>query len=125
VSEAESTQNTVTSPILVPLAAINMRPFKTIRLIWTFYKSFFFVSMVITTCCLSVFWKYGFSVFSGLFWLKTATLGLTYYFINSYKNKEYYYYQNLGISKVLLWVVTLTFDFALFIFLITQTYKFK
>ena len=53
------------------------------------------------------------------------SLGLTYYFINSYKNKEYYYYQNLGVSKSFLWAVTLTFDFALFIFLIIQTYHLK
>jgi hypothetical protein len=102
-----------------------MRPFKTIWLILTFYRSFFFVSLVIAACSLSIFWKYGFSVFFGLFWLKIATLGLTYYFINSYKSKEYYYFQNLGVSKVLLWALTLTFDFALFIFLIIQTYKFK
>jgi len=81
--------------------------------------------LVVNICSLSIFWKYGFSVFSGLFWLKIATLGLTYYFINSYKNKEYYYYQNLGISKALLWAVTLTVDFALFVFLIIQTYKLK
>jgi hypothetical protein len=83
------------------------------------------VSLVITTCSLTIFWKYGFSVFFGVLWLKVATLGLTYYFINSYKKKEYYYYQNLGVSKVLLWTVTLSFDFALFLFLIIQTYKFK
>src|SRR4051794_7103436 len=102
-----------------------MRPLKTIRLLWTFYKSFLFVSLVMTAFLLSIFWKYGFPVFFGLFWLKLATLGLTYYFINSYKSKEYYYYQNLGVSKVLLWTATLTFDFVLFILLIVQTYKFK
>lgn len=81
--------------------------------------------MVITICSLSLFWKHGFDIFVGLFWLKIATLGATYYIINIYKNKEYYYYQNLGVSKTLLWVSTLTFDFAVFIFLIIITYKFK
>lgn len=83
------------------------------------------MSLVITTCCLSIFWAQGFSAFSGLFWLKVASMGLTCYFINSYKSKEYYYYQNLGISKRMLWAVTLTFDFVLFIFIIIQTYRFK
>ena len=114
-----------TTAYLYVLAAINMQPLKTIRLIWTFYRSFIFLSLTITACCISVFWMYGFSVFSKLFWLKIVTLGLTYYFINSYKRKEYYYYQNLGISKLLLWTATLTFDFALFIFLIIQIYQFK
>lgn len=102
-----------------------MRLFKTIRLIWTFYKSFLFFSLVITTCCLSVFGKYGFSVFFVLFWFKLSTLGLTYYFINNYKTKEYYYYRNLGVSKSLLWAVTLTFDFALFIFALIQVNRFR
>jgi len=102
-----------------------MRPLKTIRLIWTFYKSFILASMVITICCVSISWNYGFSVFVELFWFKIVSLGLVFYFINNYKRKEYYYYQNLGISKLLLWATTLIFDFTLFIFLIIQTYKFK
>ncbi|OLY92793.1 hypothetical protein SAMN05444008_10235 [Cnuella takakiae] len=102
-----------------------MQPIKTIRLIWTFYRSFFFASLVINAFCLSIFWKYGFSAYSGLFWLKIASLAFIYNFINNYKRKEYYYYQNLGIPKTRLWVVTLTFDFILFLFLIIQTYKFK
>jgi len=102
-----------------------MKVSKTIRLIITFYKSFFLATSLITGCCLVLFYEYGLSIFAVLCWLKVITLGITFYFINSYKNKEYYYYQNLGISKPLLWTTTLIFDFALFIFLIMQLYKFK
>jgi len=102
-----------------------MKPLRTLRLIWTFYRNFNLISILITICCLKFFWEYGFSVFATIFWFKIATLGLIFYFINSYKNKEYYYYQNLGVSKILLWVTTLIFDFILFIVLIIQTYKFK
>jgi len=98
-----------------------MRVAKTIRLILTFYKNFLLASLIITAGCVCIFWKYGFTTFLVLFWFKVATLALIYYFINNYKSKEYYYYQNLGISKVLLWAFTLTFDFTLFIFLIIQT----
>jgi hypothetical protein len=83
------------------------------------------LSFLITATCLVLFWEYGFGVFSTLFWFKIGTLGLTFYFINNYKNKEYYYYQNLGVSKTLLWSTTLSFDFALFVFLIIQEYTFK
>jgi len=102
-----------------------MQLLKIIRLLWSFYRSFLLASAIITAFCISVFWKYGFGVFLGLFWLKISTLGLIYYYIDSYKNKEYYYYQNLGISKTLLWGATLIFDFSLFIFLIIETYKLK
>jgi len=60
-----------------------------------------------------------------IFWFKIATLGLIYYFINSYNRKAYYYYLNLGVSKTLLWVGSLGIDLALFIFLIIFTYIIK
>ena len=100
-----------------------MRTIKIARLIWTFYKSFLFSSIVITACCLELFQKYGFSIFVALFWLKIATLILTYNFINKSKKNEYYYYLNLGVTKLLLWVITLGFDFILFLVLIIQTHK--
>lgn len=102
-----------------------MRLFKAIAIIWTFYRSFILVSTLITTCCLYLFWENGLGIFAALFWVKMVTLAITFYFINAYKKKEYYYYQNLGISKVLLWTTTLIFDVALFIFLIIQVYKFR
>ena len=102
-----------------------MQLLKTIRIIWTFYRSFLLATALITACCLELFWKYGFSIFVVLFWFKIATLGLIFYFINEYRQKEYYYYYNLGVSKGLLWATILVFDFALFIFLITQVNKFR
>ena len=102
-----------------------MRPLRTLRLIWTFYKSFYLISILLTICCLVFFREFGLGVFTTLIWFKIATLGLTFYFIHSYKDKEYYYYQNLGISKRLLWITTLSFDFALFILLIIENYQFK
>ena len=100
-----------------------MQVLKKIRLIWTFYQSFVLASMVITVCCLYLYYKSDFTLFAVLFWFKLATLGLIFYFVNSYQQHQYYYYQNLGVSKVLLWAATLTFDFALFLFLLFQTYK--
>lgn len=100
-----------------------MQLFKTTSIIWTFYKSFILASTAITICCLYFFYQYGFGIFATLFWFKIITLGLIFYYINSYKSKEFYYYQNLGISKTLLWITTFIFDFSLFIFLIIQVYK--
>jgi hypothetical protein len=102
-----------------------MRISKTIRLIWTFYKSFFLLSLLLTIFSLVLFWEYGLSIFSELFWLKIVTLAITFYFINSQKNKEYYYYQNLGLSKNLIWTTSLIFDFFLFILLIILIYNLR
>lgn len=98
---------------------------KFVRLVWTFYKSYIFSSVIITLCCLFLFREYGLDSFKAVFWFKIATLGVTYYFINSYKKNEFYYYQNLGVSKLMLWVTSLSFDFIFFVFLIIQVYKFK
>jgi hypothetical protein len=100
-----------------------MKIVHTIRIISTFYKSFFLLNMVITLVCLLLFWKYGWGIFFQLLMLKTIVLGLSSYFIRMYKKKEFIYYNNLGISETLLWVSTLTFDMVLYFFLLTKIPK--
>ncbi|OYZ53262.1 MAG: hypothetical protein B7Y15_00325 [Bacteroidetes bacterium 24-39-8] len=102
-----------------------MLAIKKIRLLATFYKSFLIASLIINLCCISLFWLNGMGIFNVIFWFKIASLGLTYYFLNSYKNKEYYYYYNLGISKLQLWASTLIFDLVCYLTLIFLTYQFK
>jgi hypothetical protein len=98
---------------------------RVIRHSFSFYKSYLLLSLVITACCLWLFGEYGLSIFFALFWFKIVTLALTFYYINNYKSKQYYYYHNLGLSKAWLWGITLPFDFALFLFLIILTYHLK
>lgn len=98
--------------------------FTKISIIWIFYRSFILISLIITASCLRAFWLFQFKVFFTIFWFKIITLAITYYFVDVYKRKEYYYYQNLGISKTKLWTVTLGVDFALFISLIILVYNF-
>ena len=95
-------------------------PLKKLSIIYSFYRNFLVFSSFISFWCLFLFFEYGFSILSNLIWFKIITLGLTYYFINEYKGKEYYYYQNLGVSKLELWISTLLFDFSLMIFFIFQ-----
>lgn len=102
-----------------------MKLFHKIRIIFSFYRSFLSLSLFITIWCGYLFHKYGFSILNSLFWFKICTLGLTFYFINEYKSREYFYYQNLGISKLTLWIVTLTFDIVLMILLIIQISHFR
>jgi hypothetical protein len=102
-----------------------LRLLKIIRLTWTFYKNFLLLSIIITAFCLRAFWINGFASFFGIFWCKVATLGLIFYFVNINKKNEYYYYLNLGVSKTMLWAVTLSFDFILFILFLILTYHLK
>lgn len=65
------------------------------------------------------------SVFAPVFWFKVITMSLIYLFVNARKRNEYYYYQNLGVSKTLLWTSSLILDFSLFFVLIIASYKFR
>lgn len=98
---------------------------KTIPLLWTFYKSYCFLSALITFFCVRAFWIYGFTGFAGIFWFKILTLVVTFFFVNQTKKKEYYYYQNLGIGKTLLWTATLSFDCIVFAILLILTNQYS
>lgn len=97
---------------------------KTLRLILSFYKSFAFVSILITLVSVIIVYlngRDGVFMIQSFFWFKLFTIGAIFYYTNSYKKNEYYYYRNLGISKPMLWVPTLVFDIALFSIAIITT----
>jgi type III secretory pathway component EscU len=76
------------------------------------------VSWAITLFCLAMIYMQGINIITPLFWFKLVTLGIIVLYINSYKYNEFYYYQNLGISKRVLWISTLLFDIILFVLLV-------
>lgn len=96
---------------------------KKLRLILTFYNNYLFVCSIITLCCVKIFSDYGVVTFSSLFWFKVFTIGIIGYFTHEYKAKEFYYYQNLGLSKRVLFVTTLGFDFFVFLMVLYLMYK--
>jgi len=96
---------------------------RTLRLIVAFYKSFAVASLLITLSCLLVTYTWGIHTFTPLFWFKIITLGILFYYIQNYKAEDFYYYKNLGVTRKLLWISTLTFDFMLFLVLIILTLK--
>ena len=87
---------------------------RTLRAILSFYSSFAFLGFLLTAACLGTIFTTGIAMFTLLFWFKIGTIWLIYYFTDSYKRKEYYYYDNMGISKRTLWIPALAFDFTVF-----------
>lgn len=59
-----------------------------------------------------------------VFWFKVLTLGVISYVNSVYKEKELYYYQNLGVSKSVLLASTMLLDFVLFIASIVTIHTF-
>ena len=98
---------------------------RTLRLIGTFYKSYMIASSIITISCMNLIYVYGISIVTVLFWFKLITLGIIVYYINSYKKNEFYYYQNLGLSRLFLWISTIIFDVLLFVILLTVMLKIR
>jgi len=98
---------------------------KTLRLIGTFYKSYFIASSVITISCISSIILNGINIITALIWFKFITLGIIIYYINSYKKNEFYYYQNLGLSRLFLWISTLLIDISIFIISLIITLQIK
>ena len=93
-----------------------------IRLLLTFYKNFFVFNFLVTLACAVLFREYGLSILKVICWFKIATQSLTWYFIRTYKQKEFYYYRNLGIRDALLWSITLSIDLCLYILLLFLTH---
>ena len=88
---------------------------KSLRIVSSLIKKFVFPSVLTTIVCLYLLLKYGFGIFVVMFWFKIVTAAMTFYFINTYYKNIYYYYYNLGISKLQIWATALIFDFGLFI----------
>ena len=111
--------------LLINAFSQQMQYFKIIRLIASFYRNCVLFSILITVICISLYWRNGLESLMAICWFKIATLALTYYFMNSYNQQRYYYYMNLGISKAVLWTVSLLVDFAFFISLLILIYHIK
>jgi hypothetical protein len=90
------------------------------RLILTFYRSFVVVSSLITIACVGIISINGLKTLTAVLLFKTATSGIIILFLNQYKKKEFYYYHNLGFSRVRLWVFSLGIDLAIFVQLIAM-----
>jgi len=92
---------------------------KQINLFFTFYKSFCFVSILISVVCAYFLVKYGSSAYSILFRYKIITSAVIFLYIREYKSKEFYFYKNLGISQKALWLFSFIFDFTVYFIVVT------
>lgn len=88
---------------------------KIVRSFLTFYSSFFALSVIIDVICLYIIIKSDFMLFPVTFWFRAVVMATIFYFINDYKRKEFYYYQNLGVSKRFLWAATYIVDTLFFL----------
>lgn len=96
-----------------------------IRLTFTFYNTYSISSIVISLLSAGILRIGGMSFLVIVFWFKLISMGFIRIFINSYRKNEYFYYQNLGLSKTALWTGSFVFDFVLFLTLIWGAYHLR
>ena len=102
-----------------------MNFFKKIRLIFSFYTYFIWVSLFIDIACGYLLWRNGTAIYSTLFWFKFFTMGASGYLVNEFRKEEYFYFFNFGLSKKTLWISTLTFDLFLFFACMILSYQLR
>jgi len=102
-----------------------MNRMKKIKLYITFYKSFCFVSILISLLCAFFLFelKDKIPIYFSLFWFKIITSVLIFFYIREYKSKEFYFYKNLGISRKALWIFSFIVDFTIYYILIIIAYN--
>ncbi len=100
------------------ILSFSMKTFKILRLLLTFYLSIFAATAILSLIGAIVFHYMGEEFLPMIIWFKVITLGIIGYYISNYKRKEFYYYQNLGLSKRFIWACTFIFDLSLFISLL-------
>ena len=96
-----------------------------LRLITRFYMGIFMANSLVTLSSLYIMWIYkanAVEIIGVLFWYKVIALGLITFAAMYYNKNQLYYYQNLGVSKILLGASVFSFDFLLWLTLIIIVY---
>ena len=84
------------------------------KLLWTFYRYSAVPNGFMTLICATLFWEYGPPIFAAQLFLKVVTMTIVSLFVRSHYKHEFYYYQNLGLTRVFLWTITLFFDLLIY-----------
>lgn len=94
---------------------------KRLRLLATFYQSFFAATFLMSLVCTYLFFYYGINVLKILILFKVFTTLIVIFYINNYKRPYFLYFQNLGLSKSFLWISTMLVELILFTILLLLT----
>src|SRR5690606_9442596 len=97
---------------------------KFLRLYFTFYRYFIVSGISISIVCTYLNFISEKQLLSALIWFKIITLVINYFYIRKTKRSQFYYFKNLGIDKNELFAVCFSFDFLIFIAMISISSNF-
>lgn len=95
-----------------------MHFFNRLKIYYTFLRSFYFSGCGISVSCAWLFYIWGSDILTPVFYFKVFTAVVIFYMADRLKQKEYYYYYNLGISKLKLWAFYEFCDLLFFVLLL-------
>lgn len=97
---------------------------KKFRISLRYYRSMLPACLGVTAVCgwLAAVWKIP-EVIPMLFFIKAVTLFLLLTFAATLRPREFYYYYNLGVSKIRLWIVAAAVDLVIFTAVIALIYS--
>src|SRR5690554_1133655 len=98
-----------------------MQLLKRLRLLTTFYQSFFAATFLISAVCAYLFFYFGLIVLNILILFKIFTMLIVALYINNYTSPNFLYFQNLGLSKSYLWISIMITELILFTILLFLT----
>jgi hypothetical protein len=96
---------------------------KLLRSLYSFYLNHFFIGICITISCIWLYKTLGDEALALIGWFKIITIGIFCYAVHERKKHEFFYYQNLGISKKTLLGITFGIDGLIFIIAMVLTNK--
>lgn len=86
-----------------------------VLLLLRIFRSFAFFVIILDVICVSLLSNLGISAFNGIFWFKLVASFAGYWIIFQNKKEIFYYYYNLGLTKLNILVSIASFDFVTFI----------
>ena len=96
---------------------------KKLRISLRYYRSMLPACLFVTAACAVTLWLQGAGVIPMLIFFKMLTLFLFFYFTSLLRPREFYYYYNLGVSKVRLWSAAAAVDLVVLGIVIVLTYS--
>ncbi len=87
-----------------------------------FYRYAWLPNGLISILCLCIVKSWGFGAIAYLFWLKIISFLLIAFHIGRIRDKEFYFFYNMGFSKQPLWISAFSADLFLLILLATAFY---
>jgi hypothetical protein len=98
---------------------------RNIRILVAFYSYFWIPSVVINLLFAMAYLRDGYQAVIPAFWTKLLLNAITVYVTHTFRNKEFYYYRNLGFANTVLWTGAFIIDFLLFFFSIFILHFFR